>query len=230
MSVTDLTPTPDSCATLRAAHEFSSWCSSPGKRALDWVCAMSLLLAALPLMVIVAALIKFTSQGPAFFRQTRVGRDGALFQLMKFRTMYDGGRGPRLALTRRGDPRVTRVGRVLRKWKLDELPQLLNVVRGEMSLVGPRPDLPDYIRWLPADQHSVVFLRPGITGRASLQFRDEEVLLAQVPAQEMEGFYRSVLLPRKVTLELEYARGARLSSDIGILLRTVGAVFGGARQ
>ena len=133
MSVTDLTPTPDSCATLRAAHEFSSWCSSPGKRALDWVCALSLLLAALPLMVIVAALIKFTSQGPAFFRQTRVGRDGALFQLMKFRTMYDGGRGPRLALTRRGDPRVTRVGRVLRKWKLDELPQLLNVVRGERN-------------------------------------------------------------------------------------------------
>jgi lipopolysaccharide/colanic/teichoic acid biosynthesis glycosyltransferase len=136
--------------------------------------------------------------------------------------------GPRNAgpgVTQQGDPRIFPAGRWLRKWKLDELPQFFNVVRGEMSLVGPRPDLPRYIASLGEEQKEILCLRPGIAGSATLQFRHEEDLLAQVPAQELVQFYVSRILPQKISIDMAYARQANLFSDVKILLRTVASIL-----
>jgi lipopolysaccharide/colanic/teichoic acid biosynthesis glycosyltransferase len=129
-------------------------------------------------------------------------------------------------VTQTGDLRVTRIGRVLRKWKLDELPQLLNVLRGEMSLVGPRPDLPEFIAELDAASRSnLALLAPGITGWATLHFRHEEELLASAPPESLRTFYVQQVLPKKVALDLEYASRATFFGDFMILLRTVSAIF-----
>jgi lipopolysaccharide/colanic/teichoic acid biosynthesis glycosyltransferase len=133
-----------------------------------------------------------------------------------------GGTGPNV--TRKGDQRITRVGRFLRKWKLDELPQVLNVLRGEMSLVGPRPDMPEYIAQLNASQRAIVSLHPGITGWATLHFRDEEQLLATVPADGLRDFYIRFVLPSKVQLDLEYGERATMWSDFVLLLKTFSSV------
>jgi lipopolysaccharide/colanic/teichoic acid biosynthesis glycosyltransferase len=152
-----------------------------------------------------------------------MGRDGRLFSIVKLRTMRIGGQGPQL--TRQGDSRVTGIGRILRKWKLDELPQFFNVLLGHMSLVGPRPDLPQYISMLGAEQVPLLSLRPGITGAASLQFRNEEELLAQVPEDQLEQCYATKILPQKVEIDFAYARAASFSGDIRILLSTLAAVI-----
>jgi lipopolysaccharide/colanic/teichoic acid biosynthesis glycosyltransferase len=180
---------------------------------------------ALPLMAIVAVVIKLTSPGPVFFRQIRCGRDGHGFHLLKFRSMRHrrshGGPG----LTSSNDTRVTPIGRAIRRWKLDELPQLLNVIRGEMSLVGPRPDLPEYLDTLPAAQRQVLHLKPGITSIATLRFRNEEELLSTVPAKSLIDYYIANVLPQKANMEMDYASHASLVSDLAVLLRTVGAIF-----
>jgi len=128
-------------------------------------------------------------------------------------------------LTRRGDPRITTVGRILRKWKIDELPQLFNVLLGDMSLVGPRPDLPRYLKTLQDGQRLVLALMPGVTGAASVHFRNEEVLLSRVAPEELESFYVNTLLPQKIEIELQYACCASIFSDTAILLRTIAAVL-----
>jgi lipopolysaccharide/colanic/teichoic acid biosynthesis glycosyltransferase len=129
-------------------------------------------------------------------------------------------------VTQAGDARVTGLGRILRKWKLDELPQLINVIRGEMSLVGPRPDLPEFINELDkASYRSLALLTPGITGWATLHFRHEEELLANIPQEELRSYYVQKVLPRKVELDLDYASRATLRSDLMILLRTVKAIL-----
>ena len=191
-----------------------AWNSSWGKRWFDLCCGAFLLLLCLPLLLVVGILIKVTSRGPALFRQMRLGRNGLEFELLKFRTMthIPGGSGP--SLTRRGDARVTPVGRLLRRWKLDELPQLINVVRGDMTLVGPRPDLRKYILALDADHRRILCLKPGVTGMASLSFRDEETLLAGVPAERLESYYVAQLLPRKVQLDLAYAHSSTFLTDL----------------
>jgi len=198
----------------------SPWCFSQLRRSLDIVFSIVLIVATLLFMVVAALFIKWTSGGPVLFRQERLGKDGIPFQLLKFRTMEHRPLGEGSGLTRRGDPRVTAVGRFLRKWKIDELPQLFNVLRGDMSLVGPRPDLPQYLQALCGDQRLVLLLVPGITGAASLQFRNEELLLAQVAPEQLEGFYIHTLLPQKIELDLNYAREASLLGDLAILLRT----------
>jgi lipopolysaccharide/colanic/teichoic acid biosynthesis glycosyltransferase len=203
-------------------QEIAGWCHAAGKRIFDLACVVPALAVALPLMLIIAVAVRLTSKGPVLFRQNRVGRNGLEFRFMKFRTMTDGVTGP--GVTARGDSRVTVVGRVLRKTKLDELPQLIHVISGEMSVVGPRPELPEFMQELPAGQRSVLWLRPGITGLATLHFRNEEELLARVPPEHLRDYYITAVLPQKVRLDLEYAGKASLFMDVMILFRTVIAI------
>jgi lipopolysaccharide/colanic/teichoic acid biosynthesis glycosyltransferase len=203
----------------------SAWCASGGKRLLDLSVAAVMTASALPLMSLIALLVKVSSPGPVLFRQKRLGRDGAVFEFLKFRTMVHGGERNGPGVTTKGDVRVTTVGAFLRKWKLDELPQLFHVLSGKMSLVGPRPDLPKYFSALSPGQLQVLALRPGITGRATLCFRNEEEMLSQAPKGELEGFYMAQVLPIKIRLDLEYARTANLASDARILFQTFIKLF-----
>jgi len=214
-----------SLRTCGSTGQISGWCHSARKRTFDVCCGLFVLAATLPLFVLIAALIKLTSDGPILFRQYRVGRGGREFELLKFRTMAytQHERGP--GLTCAGDTRVTRAGRILRKWKLDELPQLINVLRGDMSLVGPRPDLAEF--WdevQPVDRH-VLSLVPGITGWATLHFRNEEKLLAEVPKEQVRQHYLNQILPRKVDLDLHYAASASFRKDVVILVQTCTVIF-----
>ena len=194
------------------------------KRLFDIVSALlGLLLFGLP-MLVVAAWIRLDSPGPVFFRQERVGRHGKVFRIHKFRTMaVDAERsGPQLTVG--ADARVTRVGRVLRANRLDELPQFLDVLAGDMSLVGPRPDVPRYVeQWPPALRERVLAVRPGITDPASLQFRDEATLLARAADPERE--YVDVILPRKLALAADYADHASLWTDLAVIVRSVGVLL-----
>jgi lipopolysaccharide/colanic/teichoic acid biosynthesis glycosyltransferase len=209
-------PRPVAPASKPHSHELpaavSSWTLSPARRALDFCVAAIALVLFAPILAVIALCVRLTSAGPIIFRQERVGREGELFTIYKFRTMEAGPReaGPRrkgLSVTRHGDHRITRVGAVLRRYKLDELPQLVNVLLGDMSLVGPRPKLPDH-------HHNVsVPFRPGITGAATLVFRREEEMLRHIPENELEDFCLHVLTPYKAKLDLEYARKASLASD-----------------
>lgn len=205
------------------AAPLSSWNNSIAKRWFDGASASVFLALLSPLLLVIALLVKCTSSGPVFYCQKRAGRHGALFTLVKFRSMASDGGGP--GITTRGDLRINRFGRLLRKWKLDELPQLINVVLGQMSLVGPRPDLPQYVCQLPADLKQVQQLLPGVTGAASLRYRHEEYLFSQVAADRLDEFYCSKLLPDKARLDLEYARHANLSSDLTILFQTASSLF-----
>jgi lipopolysaccharide/colanic/teichoic acid biosynthesis glycosyltransferase len=197
----------------------TAWSTSRGKRLFDCVGALLMAPALLPCMALIALAVKFSSPGPVLFRQCRVGQNGREFELLKFRSMASAQPGP--TITRSGDARVTRVGKFLRRWKLDELSQLINVIRGDMSLVGPRPELPKYIAELSAHHRRILEMRPGITGAASTNYRDEEQVLAQVPPDEVEDFYVRRVLRDKAEIDWEYAGKATLLSDVGILLKTL---------
>ena len=191
------------------------------KRAFDVTVAGLVLLVLWPVMVVIAILIRATSPGPAFFRQERVGLHGELFRIHKFRTLRTGPAGTMISPT--GDPRITRVGAVLRRTKLDELPQLLDVLAGTMSLVGPRPEVPAYAALWPAEYRDVILsVRPGITDPASVAFRDEPERLAAVA--DPETYYVSVLLPEKARMYAEYVRGQSFLGDLVVLGRTARAV------
>jgi lipopolysaccharide/colanic/teichoic acid biosynthesis glycosyltransferase len=192
------------------------------KRIVDLLAAAVGLVALAPLMATIAVAIKWSSPGPVFFRQRRVGRDGVLFWLYKFRTMRPDPGGP--AITAADDARITPIGRWLRHWKLDELPQLLNVLRGDMSLVGPRPELPRYVRLYSREQRRVLSVQPGITGPSQICFRNEERLLAAQP--DPEAYYVATLLPAKLALDLDYASHACLLGDLRLGLGTVLALWG----
>jgi|SRR5689334_805288 len=207
---------------LATGGEVGCWSTSSGKRVFDFVLASAGLLLLMPVFLLVALVVKLSSsKGPVFFRQVRVGRGGKHFELLKFCSMRN---LPGAAVTREGDPRITPVGKFLRRTKLDELPQLINVVSGHMSLVGPRPDLPQFWSTLPASQRAIMNVRPGITGRASLQFRDEEQLLASVEQDRLHDYYVSSVLPVKVQMDLEYAQSATLVSDLVVLLSTLARI------
>ncbi|HWO57238.1 MAG TPA: sugar transferase [bacterium] len=188
-----------------------------GKRLFDLVCATAGLIVASPLLVLIALAVVGTSRGPVFFRQERIGRGFAPFRIVKFRTMYEGIDGP--LVTSRGDRRVTPVGRLLRRTKLDELPQLWNVVRGDMSLVGPRPEVRRYVEMFRADYEVILQARPGITDPASLKFRREELLLAA--ASDPEARYVTEILPQKIAMAKEYVRTRSFAGDLVLILRTV---------
>jgi lipopolysaccharide/colanic/teichoic acid biosynthesis glycosyltransferase len=199
----------------------SAWNFSAGKRCLDAGVAGAGLVLVLPLMAVIAIAVRLTSPGPVLFRQRRVGKEGKLFEILKFRTMVHRPQGAGLGVTRKGDSRVTAMGRVLRRVKLDELPQLFNVLRGDMSLVGPRPDLPEFCQAVRPEQKRVFTLRPGLTGWATLHFRDEEKLFAVVPEAQTASYYVDHILPQKAQLDLDYARRATLLGDLKIVLRTL---------
>jgi lipopolysaccharide/colanic/teichoic acid biosynthesis glycosyltransferase len=176
-----------------------------------------------PMTVLVWVLIHMDDGGPVFYRQLRVGQDGRPFKILKFRTMSVGAESAGPAITASGDRRVTRVGAVLRSSKLDELPQLWNVLRGEMSIVGPRPEVPRYVALYTPEQRVVLRLRPGITDEASVQFKDEERLLARAP--DPEEFYLEHCVPRKIELNLAYGRRANVLRDLVVIWRTIAAVW-----
>lgn len=188
------------------------------KRAFDLVAAVLGLVLLSPVMAVVTVLVKLDTEGPAVFRQVRIGMRGREFRIWKFRTMRIVADGP--AVTAGADPRITRVGRWLRSWKLDELPQLLNVVLGDMSLVGPRPEVPQYVDlWPEWARERILSVRPGITDPASLAFRRESDVLAAV--DDPERHYVNTILPEKVALYTAYVDGQTFLGDCRILLRTL---------
>jgi lipopolysaccharide/colanic/teichoic acid biosynthesis glycosyltransferase len=193
----------------------------PLKRTVDVTCALLMVSASAPLMVGIA-LAELCEGGPVFHTQRRVGRRGRRFTLLKFRSMRGGAGGARLTVGR--DPRITRLGRVLRRAKLDELPQLVNVLRGDMSLVGPRPEVPEYLDPAEPAHRAILAHRPGITDPASLVFWNEAELLARAP--DPEHYYRTTLLPAKHRLSLDYARGASLWTDLLVIGWTACGVLG----
>jgi lipopolysaccharide/colanic/teichoic acid biosynthesis glycosyltransferase len=199
----------------------SAWNFSPVKRLMDAASAGAGLVLLLLPMAIVAIAVRVSSPGPALFRQRRVGKDGKRFEILKFRTMVHGRDDQGPGVTRRGDSRVTLLGRLLRRARLDELPQLFNVLRGDMSLVGPRPDLPKFCQAVRPEQQRVFALRPGLTGWATLHFRNEERLLAEVPEEQTASFYVDQILAQKTKLDLDYADRATLFGDIKIIVRTL---------
>ena len=190
-----------------------------GKRVYDLFFAALGLSILAPLFLLLGLLVKWSDGGPVFYRQERVGLGGRRFRIWKFRTMVVDADRRGIPVTRDGDPRITRVGRFLRKTKLDELPQLWNVLVGEMSLVGPRPEVPRYVERYSDAQRAILSLKPGITDLATLRFRNEEDLLRG--AEDTEAFYLEYCVPRKIELNLEYARQAGLWRDTMIIFKTL---------
>lgn len=208
-------------------YAVSTWCNSGLKRGFDAIGAILLLLFIAPLMIAVAMLVKLTSRGPVLFRQRRPGKSGREFTILKFRTMIYGRRDPGPAVTRPFDPRVTWFGQFMRTWKLDELPQLFNVIRGDMSFVGPRP-LPMQ-HWeepfMQEEASCVLSVRPGITSQATVKFRNEEELLAPFSSEHVEEVYMRAIMPVKMKMNLEYLESACFTSDLRIILKTIFRIF-----
>jgi len=194
-----------------------------GKRILDFVVAAVILLCLSPILLLIAIAIKLTSTGTVFFRQQRVGLNGSKFYIVKFRSMVVGAENRGAGITSSGDARVTRIGRFLRKTKLDELPQLFNVLVGEMSLVGPRPELSKYVANYTPGQLQSLSVRPGITSMASIVFRNEEELLAA--ATDKERFYVETLLPEKNEFDRLYVQRVSFATDVKVAFRTLDAVI-----
>jgi lipopolysaccharide/colanic/teichoic acid biosynthesis glycosyltransferase len=193
------------------------------KRAFDILFAGMGLVLLVPLLAIVALLIKLDSKGPVFFKQERIGRRFHPFHIYKFRTMRDDRSRERGLITVGADPRITQVGGFLRKTKLDELPQLINVLKGDMSFVGPRPEVPKYVQVFRRDYEDILRVRPGITDLASLKYRDEAFLLGK--AENPEEEYLSHVLPDKIKLAKDYVQRSSLLFDVGLILKTMFKVF-----
>lgn len=191
-----------------------------GKRIFDCFSASLGLLLLFPLFAGVALWVKRDSPGPVFFRQERVGKNGKLFRIFKFRTMRDAPQQKGLEITPSNDDRITKSGCFLRKYKIDELPQLINVVKGEMSLVGPRPEVSYYMSFYPAEKRRIILsVLPGITDIASLQFKDEGDWLQK--AEDPESTYIKEILPLKLTLACDYVGNASFCVDLKIICKTL---------
>ncbi len=186
----------------------------------DYLLALTVLA---PLLVGLAVVVLLGSGWPILYAQERVGLGGRSFRLLKFRTMRAGADAG-LPITARGDRRITRIGRLLRTAKLDELPQLLNVLRGDMAIVGPRPEVPRYVATYDERQRRVLEVRPGLTDPATVFFRSEEDLLSVVPEEAREAHYLRAILPRKLGMNLAYIETAGFWSDCAVFLRTVMAL------
>jgi lipopolysaccharide/colanic/teichoic acid biosynthesis glycosyltransferase len=189
------------------------------KRCLDMVSAGLGLLLLAPLLAVVALLVRWGSPGPALFRQERIGRNFRLFRILKFRTMVRDAPQRGGPITFGADPRITPLGSLLRKTKLDELPQLINVLKGDMSLVGPRPEVPQYVEMFRADYAEILRVRPGITDLASIRYRDEATLLGAAANPEEEYVRR--VLPEKIRLAKEYVKRQSLALDLAIIFGTL---------
>ncbi|MCE5240465.1 sugar transferase [bacterium] len=196
----------------------------PLKRPFDLVFAALGLVLCSPLFAVVALLIKLRDRGPVFYKQQRVGWHGKPFRMWKFRTMVVNADKIGKSLTVGRDPRITPVGHFLRQTKLDELPQLINVLRGEMSFVGPRPEVEEYVRLYTPEQAQVLDLRPGITDPASIKYRNESEILAT--HTDPEQAYISEIMPEKIRLNLEYGARANVLTDLLVILRTLARLAG----
>lgn len=196
---------------------------SGGKRFLDLSIAIIGLLLLLPLFLLIAALVMLTSAGPVFYRQERIGKAGCRFKIVKFRTMQADADKYGSSITFDGDPRITSLGRILRAVKLDELPQLWNILKGDMSMVGPRPEVALYVKFYTEEQKKVLTVRPGITDPSSIAYRYEEELLGRQANPAI--YYQEVILPHKLTLNAEYIQNISLKMDLSILSKTLFCLF-----
>lgn len=201
--------TPPSAATMACKRAFDILCSFLGLTVLS------------PVLLVVSVLVAVTSPGGVFFRQERVGKDGKPFRIFKFRSMRKDNAG--LKITTGNDSRITPVGRFLRKSKIDELPQLINVLVGDMSFVGPRPEVADYVNLYTPYQRQVLLVRPGITGLASIRFRNENDLLTA--SDDPNRTYVEQIMPRKIDLDLEYIPHASVFYDIKLIFQTFAVVI-----
>jgi len=193
------------------------------KRAFDLLCSIAGLVLLLPAFCVIAVLIKLGSRGPVFYRGVRLGRFGKAIRMYKFRTMVANAESVGMMGTPEGDKRITSVGAFLRKFKLDELPQLINVLKGEMSLVGPRPEAPFYIEYYSQEERDAILsVRPGMTDYGSLHFHDEGKLIA---GADPVGTYVREIKPEKVRLQLEYIRRQSVVEDMRIILATLGVIL-----
>lgn len=193
------------------------------KRIFDVAASLIILLVTSPFFLLLAIAIKIDSRGPVFYRQVRVGRYGKDFKIFKFRTMVQNADKMGLALTTDHDPRITRMGRLIRKCRLDEFSQLLNVLRGDMSLVGPRPEVRKYVDAYAPEYWATLLIRPGITAPSSIEFRNEDELLSA--GGDPEEIYINTILPKKCGLNLEYMKRITVCGDIRIMFQTIGAVL-----
>jgi lipopolysaccharide/colanic/teichoic acid biosynthesis glycosyltransferase len=189
------------------------------KRIFDIVFSLLGLVMLSPFMVVIAILVKLDSPGPVFYRQERIGKDFRPFRIFKFRTMIADADKKGLQITAGGDERITRVGRWLRKTKLDELPQLINVLKGDMSFVGPRPEVEKYVRYYKDEYELILQVRPGITDIASIIFRDEESILKD--KGDPEDYYKNTLLPEKLKLAKKYVKKQSVMFDIRLIYLTL---------
>lgn len=192
------------------------------KRLFDIIASALGLVVLSPFILLIALAVKFTSPGPIVYLGTRVGLHGTDFKLYKFRTMVVDAdkKGPMVTGAR--DTRITPTGRFLRNYKLDELPQLFNVLKGDMSFVGPRPEDPKYVEYYTDEQREVLNVRPGITSPATIEYRHEE---EQLDVDDLETYYIENILPAKLAIDLEYARKASLREDISLILKTLKHLF-----
>jgi lipopolysaccharide/colanic/teichoic acid biosynthesis glycosyltransferase len=207
----------------RRNSQNSSFLASFMKRLFDILVSSVCLLLLWPVMLALTLVVRLTSAGPAFFRQERIGRGGRPFFILKFRTMVQD--APKLGgpVTFGDDPRITRVGRLLRRTKVDELPQLFNVLKGDMSLVGPRPEVHRFVEMFRNDYDTILTVRPGVTDLASIKYRDEQAVLGDVGDPERE--YVRVVLPEKIRLAKEYVETQSLWLDIKIIFGTVACLL-----
>lgn len=189
------------------------------KRIFDIVCSGLGLIILSPFLLFVAIRIKMGSDGPVFFKQIRVGEKGREFKILKFRTMVVDAEKLGRQITVGNDSRITKIGAFLRKYKIDELPQLINVFKGDMSLVGPRPEVPRYVNMYTEEQRRVLDVKPGITDLASIRYRDENELLGQ--AENPDEFYINTIMPDKLALNMEYINKSNVFLDIYIILQTI---------
>jgi len=193
------------------------------KRLFDIVMSLIGLIILLPFFMLIAIWILLDSRGGVFYRQSRVGKNGIDFHLWKFRSMRPDSDQKGLLTVGGRDPRITRSGYFLRKYKLDELPQLINVLSGDMSFVGPRPEVRKYVDLYSAEQRKVLEVRPGITDLASLEYFEENELLAR--SSDPEKTYIEEIMPAKLKLNLQYIARANFGTDVGMIVRTVGRIF-----
>tara|TARA_R110002012_G_scaffold81945_2_gene207399 strand:- start:82025 stop:82615 length:591 start_codon:yes stop_codon:yes gene_type:complete len=193
------------------------------KRLFDIVFSLLGLILLLPLLIVIALILTLESKGPVFYKQVRVGKGNTDFNIFKFRTMFIGSDKKGLLTVGDRDPRVTHTGFFLRKYKLDELPQLINVILGSMSFVGPRPEVRHYVNYYSADDMQILSVKPGITDYASIVFRDEAELLKT--AKNPEDLYINTILPQKIALNKKYINTANLLVDFKIIIKTIQTIL-----
>lgn len=193
------------------------------KRVFDIVASLAGLIVLLPILIIVAICIKLESKGPVFFKQKRVGKNKKIFEIYKFRTMVIDAEKLGKQITVGNDSRITRVGKFIRKCKLDEFPQLINVVKGEMSLVGPRPEVPRYVDLYDKYQEQILLVQPGITDYASIEFRNENDILGN--SINAEKTYIEEIMPAKIELNMKYIRNISLIEDLKLIINTIIAII-----